>query len=81
MNAAALEITTTDARAKAKATYDTAKAEMDGLKPSRPMHPPPLTVPAQYRLRFYNDQGCAPAKEPATCKDPEAPIHILNARP
>jgi hypothetical protein len=36
-NAAALEMTTTDTRAKAQAAYDSAKGEMDGLKPSRPI--------------------------------------------
>src|SRR5262249_4409395 len=35
-NAAALETATTDARARAQAAYDGAKAELDGLKPSRP---------------------------------------------
>src|SRR5262249_10967523 len=36
-NAAALETATTDARARAQAAYDVAKAERDGLKPSRPV--------------------------------------------
>jgi hypothetical protein len=37
MNAAALETATSDARAKAKAAYATAKAELDALKPPRPI--------------------------------------------
>jgi hypothetical protein len=36
-NAAALETATTDARAKAQAAYASAEAELDGLKPSRPI--------------------------------------------
>ena len=35
-NAATIETATTDARTKAQAAYDAAKAELDGLKPARP---------------------------------------------
>jgi hypothetical protein len=36
-DAAVSEMVTADARAKAQAAYDTAEAELDGLKPSRPI--------------------------------------------
>src|SRR6516225_2296035 len=46
-----------------------------------PISPPPVTVPAQHRFGFHNEQRGSPVNEPATGQNPETPVRILEAWP